>query len=137
MAFLACQLANSQTTVEEYTYLKNGYKVQVVEQGGDLKKGYKLLYADYGSTTVGVDIRKVTLYGFYRVNSDNSLKLAAHLLTYQLNNGAVEYICIPLPSSKVELKRLYLESIYDGDANKDQGYRLQAIVNALSIGLKG
>ena len=135
-AILISQLASSQTTVEEYTYLRNGYKVQVVEQGGDLKKGYELKYVNQGSTTTGTDVRKVYLSAFYKIIDSSFKMIAGYLIKYQLNNNPVEYICIPNPQAKKEIKELYLQVLYDGNNKVSDAGRLQAILYVIGGALK-
>ena len=134
---LACNALNAQTSVEEYNYLSTGYKVQVVEQGGDLKKGYELKNIPSSTSTIGQGggLRKGWLKGFYKIEGTNK-KLVAYLVNYQLNDKPVEYICIPHPSSDKTILARYLNALYDGNEKVNSGFRLQLISYLLTTAIK-
>lgn len=88
----------SQTTEGEYNYILSGYKVQVIEQGGDLKKGYSL--KDYGETkltlpdgAVGMDFKVLT-------HDSNNKAAAIMAICKRYSKSGVlsdeEYYCIPI-----------------------------------------
>jgi hypothetical protein len=133
------QFLNAQTSAEEYAYLKNGYKVQVVEQGGDLKKGYELRDITAATINLGsssTDTRKGWLKGFYKIDEYNNKKLVAYLVTYQFNNNPIEFYCIPHPLSSNTIISLYINHLYDGNEKVNHSYKLQLINLLLSKGLK-
>lgn len=117
----------AQTTLEEYNYLKKGYKTQV-ETGLDMKKGYNLEKVD--EVTFGV--RKAELSKLIKT-VEGKQKTAAYLLIYQRQSYGKEYLCIPHPKSSQEIQRIFLKDLYDGDG--DSSNRLQIISFILSRGM--
>lgn len=116
---------HAQTTIEEYNYVVKGYKAQVVEQGGDLKKGYDL--EDVDNTSAGE--RVATLKKLVKMNGA-AKKTVAYMVTYRKGDGATEYICIPNPNSDDEIRDMYWKSLYNGDG--DYSAKLQLIAYLLS-----
>lgn len=84
--------ANSQTSEEEYNYLKKGYKIQI-ESGLDMKKGYSI--KDFG--TWGTDYssysRNTTFKGLYR--DGETTPCAVLLIVQRTDNDYIDYVCIP------------------------------------------
>lgn len=119
----------SQTSAEEYNYVTKGYKVQVIDQGGDMKKGYELEDVDAAKT----GIRSVSVKKLLRVNGGQK-KIAAYMLVYQKESDPKEYICIPHPGSAKEVQDTFWESLYDGTVNSSE--KLQLITFVLARQLK-
>ena len=85
----------AQTTEAEYNYITTGYKVQVVEQGGDIKRGYALVDADsaYSVTFGSEGIRNASFKALYRVGEK---KPCAFMMIYKrASTGFEKYYCIP------------------------------------------
>lgn len=98
-------VTKGQTSLEEYTYLTKGYKVQI-ESGLDMKKGYEL--SDSKIYTSGP--RSLSLSKLLNTNS-GSKKQVAYLLIYQHEKAKKEFICIPHPKSNKEVLDLYWEQL--------------------------
>lgn len=126
----------SQTTLEEYNYVTKGYKIQL-ESGLDMKQGYKFMPGYAATTTTGTDKRSVEIKILRRMNEnrDTVSSVAGYMITYQLNNGPKEYLCLPHPKSDVKIKNAFLESLYPDPATNASS-RLQAIIYGLSGYLK-
>ena len=125
----------AQTTQTEYDYITKGYRAQVLEQGGDLKSGYRLVDLGEAGTRQGEGrdttsvLRQAWLKGFYKTVGASS-KLVAYMLVYQRGGGPKEYLCIPSPLSDAGVLQQYLNALYNGQG--DSSYRLQAIAQLLS-----
>ncbi|MCX6312604.1 MAG: hypothetical protein NT084_13325 [Bacteroidetes bacterium] len=108
----------SQTTQEEYNYLTKGYKTQVVEQGGDLKKGYVLEQVCSLSDT----LESTTMYCFKRISGEQKT-IAAYLIVYSsgIEGYPTEYICIPSPGSSKEIFQSYASAMFSTNDLPDPG----------------
>jgi len=100
VAFLISIIFNAtpsycQTTQEEYNYITKGYKTQVIDQGGDLKKGYAIKDLGDWGLTFGVEKRRCEFKAFIR---EGQTKPCAIMMVYKrtdVTTGANYYICIP------------------------------------------
>jgi hypothetical protein len=96
-------VTKAQTTDAEYNYITAGYKIQVIDQGGDIKKGYSILPIDAGyKVNFGSDgLRDVSFMAMYRVGEK---KPFAYMMIYKrTQSGFEKYYCIPAAGSKHEL----------------------------------
>ena len=115
--------SNAQTTVEEYNYVVKGYKVQM-ESGLDMKKGYDIVSVD----EISSGERSVILKGLIKMSPET--KIVAYMIIYKKEGSSTEYICIPQPNSDVEIRKAYLNALYNGEG--DSSTRLQLIAYILS-----
>ena len=113
----------TQTTEGEYNYILNGYKVQVIEQGGDLKKGYNL--KDYGETKLNISNGSIGM-DFKVLSHDSNNKAAAIMAVCKKYNKAgtvsdLEYYCIPIGDDNPLWDRTIsqLNAHYNNDKGKE------------------
>jgi len=93
----------SQTTELEYNYIINGYKIQVLTQGGDLKKGYTL--KNYGEIKLNLSDGPIGIE-FNVLSHDSANKAAAIMAIYKKYTKAgivsdLEYYCIPIGDENI------------------------------------
>jgi hypothetical protein len=90
-------LCFSQTTEEEYNYIVKGYQVQVIEQGGDIKKGYSIKDLGEWKLHFSNGYRSVVFKGFYRTNAAKPCAIMAIYQIYSKEGKVIssEYYCIP------------------------------------------
>ncbi len=117
----------AQTTQEEYNYLTKGYKVQVIEQGGDIKKGYELV--DVEKAYSGE--RTAYLKKFVKVTGATK-KTVAHLIIYERLTLPTQYLCVPSFDSEDSIIQAYFKSL--GESSSIE--RLQVIAFLLSKTIK-
>ena len=92
-----------------------------------MKKGYQIQYMD----TVLTSERSVTLSKL--IKTTNKKEIVAYIITYKKGNAPSDYLCIPHPNSSDSIKKLYWQSLYDGENNSS--YKLQIISFILSKSL--
>lgn len=117
----------SQTTIEEYNYITKGYKSQVIDQGGDMKKGYELEEVD----KISAGGRTAVLKKLLKVNGDQKT-IAAYMIVYQKDASPKEYICVPNPTSEKEVTDAFWKVLYENPLLGDGTTRLQIISYLLS-----
>jgi len=115
----------SQTTQAEYQYATLGYKNQVINEGGDVKKGYAVAKLFETSS----DKRNVKIAGLYRLQYSID-KPVALIILYKKDGGDTEYLCAPMPESDESLHDAFRKSLYDGSG--DASTKLKIISFALS-----
>ncbi len=119
-----------QTTDEEYKFVTLGYQKQVIEEGGDMKKGYVMENID----TTSLNEMKVTLKKMYKITATTK-NLAAYMLIYEKKGLAPTYYCIPTVGSDSRLFQLYYDALKDA-GNEPNSTRLGLISIVLSRNLK-
>ena len=126
IALLSSIHSFSQTTTEdEYNYITIGYKTQVADQGGDLKKGYKI--KDLGKWGINFrDSAKVTFKAFYR---EGILKPIAIMAIFSQANST-EYYCIPTMNAK-DLWEKTLGQVSEGQLSLKNSMRYETLIYAL------
>ena len=117
----------SQTSIEEYNYVIKGYKAQVIDQGGDLKKNYELENID----KLTVSGRTVELRKLLKVDGKQKI-IVAYMLIYQKDLLPKEYICVPQPNSEEEVLDLFWKVLYNNPILGDGTSRLQIILTILT-----
>ena len=120
----------SQTTNEEYKFVTKGYQKMVVEDGGDMKKGYEMENID----TTSLNEMKVTLKKMNKITGTTK-KLAAYMLIYEKKGLTPTYYCIPTVGSDEALFQLYYDALKDA-GNEPNSHRLALIAIVLSRNLK-
>lgn len=126
-----------QTTEIEYNYITKGYQAQVVEQGGDMKKGYRM--DDVNELSFSGGAHKAILKKMMRITETTEI-LAAYMLVYERTGNITSYYCIPRGNGP--LLSLYYDALlddpmdmFDGEAIGKQN-RLYLISMLLSSNLK-
>lgn len=141
LIFFSISIGNisGQTTEIEYNYITKGYQAQVVEQGGDMKKGYRM--DDVNELGFAGDGHKAVLKKMMRITATTET-LAAYMLIYERTGSVTSYYCIPAPGSSSQLFSLYHDALlndmvdtFDGEAN-GQRNRIYLISLLLSANLK-
>ncbi len=131
MAFLfQTNRSIGQTTDEEYKFITKGYHNQVVQDGGDMKKGYEMENVD----TTSLNEMKVTLKKMSKITGTTK-KLAAYMLIYEKKGLAPTYYCIPTVGSDSALFQLYYDALKDA-GTEPNSTRLSLISMVLSRNLK-
>lgn len=130
--FFCSNISLGQTTQAEYNYITKGYQSQVIEQGGDMKKGYALENVDELEGAAG-EI-KITLKKLNKIG-ETKKELAAYMLIYDRKGVPTVYLCIPTPNSDKEILNTAWQALYD-DGTIDQNYRLWLITLLLSKNLR-
>lgn len=112
----------AQTTLEEYNYVTKGYQIQK-ESGLDMKKGYRLIELHQNSTIIKTktDVRllgsdkyanvkrAMSFRGLYR---DGENAPCAIMIAYKrLDNGFVQYLCVPHKDSSDEIWQMFFKDI--------------------------
>lgn len=106
--------SKSQTSEVEYQYITVGYKNQVINEGGDLKKGYKLIDMGNSGLTKGSETRTFTFKGLVR---ENATKPCAIMVIYKKTDSQDAsankswYGCIPSNVSEPEIWQKALDAI--------------------------
>jgi hypothetical protein len=124
-------LSNSlkaQTTEAEYNYVTTGYKIQVIDQGGDLKKGYSLQPVNkrYGIIVGNDGLREVKMLALYRSGEQ---KPCAYMMIYKREQTNFEkYYCIPSTNSKSELWTKTQNAIIEDLKSASPAYSLTLIM---------
>jgi hypothetical protein len=138
IACFAINFASAQTTLTEYNYLTKGLKIQI-ESGLDMKKGYTLSQVDKVETQKSVAV----LFSLNRDAKDGKESvIAAYLIAYvetgQLDEGDLEYICIPHPSSEQDILDKFWEQLYKAPQTiySDPTLRLKTIIYVLAKCIK-
>lgn len=90
----------SQTTMEEYNYLSEGYKMQI-EKGLDMKKGYIIKEYDTWGMDYGTFERQVIFKGLFREGKDKPCAIL--MILRRTNSDYEEFICIPHYDSTDEM----------------------------------
>lgn len=129
--FFASLTTNAQTSIVEYNYVTKGYKNHL-DDGSDMKKGYEL--QDISSAKINSSdgkVRKGWLKSFRKLEGAQS-KVVAYMIVYQLDNNEKAYICVPHPSSDMEIVGKYLAELHDGSS--DSSHKLQLISFLLTKG---
>lgn len=135
MAICIFQIAQSQTTWEEYNYATKGYK-DAIEKGEDIKKGYRV--QDIMNKRINWQNNEYTtawLKALYRTATN---KIAAYIVVYQLRDKRDnrEYFCIPNPDSEQSILDSWLKSMNVGTLDLKGIYKLQTMLYTISLGLK-
>jgi len=94
--FLSVVVAFSQTTLEEYSYLTKGYKIQV-ESGLDMKEGYEVQYAQTTILRKSSFNRNVEFKYLYRENEE--YPCATLMIMERTDTDYKDYLCIPATNS--------------------------------------
>ncbi len=113
-------IGNSQTTIQEYTYVTKGMKIQI-ETGQDLNSGYTRNKVG----TASGNARNVELWQIKKKGI-----LTSQNLVYWKDGGDKEYLCVPHPKSEQKIFDLYWTGLYGNIG--DSSYRLQIISYVLS-----
>lgn len=93
------QTENSITTIDEYNYLTQGYKIQL-ETGGDFKKGYKLEQFE----KVTVSNFEIT-YSFMIEEETKKAKAISIVLKKEKDkDDKVRYLCLPFNNKELFAK---------------------------------
>jgi len=93
---LSVVTAFSQTTLEEYSYLTKGYKIQV-ESGLDMKAGYEMHYAQTTVLRKSSFNRNVEFKYLYR--AEEEYPCAILMIMERTDTDYKDYLCIPTPNS--------------------------------------
>jgi hypothetical protein len=117
----------SQTTEEEYNYCTKGYLAQVVEQGGDVKKGYSIkdITKSYWTTVDNCTIH------FLNLVRDEKKELAATILLVKYSpwSGTVtKTYCIPYMNEE-------LEKTWSNEVNSMDPAILRSVTKSMSMHL--
>ncbi len=125
----------SQTSEAEYQYITVGYKNQVINEGGDLKKGYKLTEMGSSGLTKGSETRTFTFKGLVR---ENSTKPCAIMVIYKKTDSQDAsatkswYACIPSTVSEPEIWQKALDGINERVKTENDIDLAKAWIYALS-----
>ncbi len=115
--------AQAPTTLEEYTFVIVGYKLQL-NMKLEMKKGYSLKDLD---SYVEED-RKVE---FKALTRDGEKAPCAIMMIYLLPHGAApQYYCIPSGNAPADLWDKYYTSIKTGSDNPEQRFRFFSLAIA-------
>jgi hypothetical protein len=105
--------AQAPTTLEEYTYVIVGYKLQL-NMKLDMKKGYSLKDVDAYSE----EDRKIEFKALYR---DGEKAPCAIMMIYYIPRApGPEYYCIPTYNAPSDIWEKYYGSIASGEDNPQQ-----------------
>jgi hypothetical protein len=104
------QYLNAQihTSTEDYNYLTNGLKFSV-ENGLELKEGYKLDYITSSETKSNGVLRTCKFYDYHKTGESEA---HAFLLVYSRDNDDFKgFICIPTSGSDNSLWEMALQKL--------------------------
>jgi len=102
LLMLICFSAKAQTTLEEYTYVTEGYGEDLTS-GRDVKTGYKVKFVGQ----VNDDIRKCSLSKLIRSNGTE----ACGIICYWSDENSKKYYCLPHPKSIQGIHEMYFSDL--------------------------
>jgi len=122
----------AQTTQEEYNYITKGWKNHL-DDGSDVKSGYEMTRLKSVNMTSGDGHRRKATLSAFKKTKNGFNHTVAYMITYQKNDEATEYICLPHFTSDESLQYSFAQALHDGKS--DNSYRLQIITLLISTRL--